>query len=985
MRKLLFIAFLVLAFFQAQAQDGYFYQTYYQHNFDNIGNETNAILQDAQGIMYFGHRKGMLRYDGSHWRLIETPASVYGLGLDRKSNTVYIGGRHFVGYIDKKSTGDETFKEIKLSVETSYDFTEVVCVEDRVFFYGDGLVVEYDPVKKEVAALRKSEPEKELLSVFNIKNDVYFEVGNKGIHRYSGGALKPLNAFIPEYDRVLFAEPIPEIGKTFIGTLTGDFYLFDGKQFEKQEFEDSTYLETSQILDAKSLGDSKIALSGIRGGCLIADFTTGKTVEIINFQSGLPDDEVFAIGTDKSSGIWIAHAYGFSRVDHKLPFRNYSEYNNLSGYVLDIYSSNNEELYVATTNGVYMLSEIKNFEEIEKIVARTIYKNRSSKVFSKKDKPNAGSKKIKSLLSSFGKKNKDSKEKGNDSERSEEEAQEDNIVSKAKHKLDKIKKGIFKRKKDRKKKKKGKKGGDEASDDSTTEESDDSPPAPKSSDKKNTKPKKGKSKKRKTRTVYRTETILALESIKHAFKKVEGINGKCSFIKELNGRIIAGGTSGLYEINGETAQSISEDPIQHFCVSEHRDAIFATTLNNSLLTVTKEGNEWNIIQTTFAFKDRVDHIFEDKRNFIWIAGSDFIHRLELNGTNNITDIRSLEIENKYGDPVYPLYHQGELHFVVSSSAYKYIHKDMSLKEVPSLSAHFPQSAHLISRSEHYLWAKKDHGFWQLYGNSEDFNQNNLILLNIMDNIENIIPDKDNRFVWVVTADNRFFKFDISGKKNIGHEYSLLIDRIKNKNGELLPLSNLTLNFEDNSLNFSFITPEYLNSEALEYQYMLEGKMDDWSEWSRNGSVDFPHLPPSKYLLKIRSRNAFGHIEEHDVFRFTVPPPYWRTWWFYAIEIGFFGSMILLTAYLNRRATARAKYFVFIRKTLTILTLILTAEFVKVILLSNVDIEGSPVWDFGLEVGFALLIFPFERLLSYLINKTNKSEDNEVAHKGEAPG
>ena len=87
-------------------------------------------------------------------------------------------------------------------------------------------------------------------------------------------------------------------------------------------------------------------------------------MNVLNYQNGLPDNEVFAINIDNANGLWLTHGYGISRIDFSLPISDYSHYPGLSGVTTAILSHNNE-LYVGTNEGVFVLDEVREYDKVD--------------------------------------------------------------------------------------------------------------------------------------------------------------------------------------------------------------------------------------------------------------------------------------------------------------------------------------------------------------------------------------------------------------------------------------------------------------------------------------------------------------------------------------------------------------------------------------------------------------------------------------------
>ena len=105
----------------------------------------------------------------------------------------------------------------------------------------------------------------------------------------------------------------------------------------------------------------------LEGGALVVEKKSGKIKFTINYINGLPDDEIFAIGVDNNNGLWLSHQFGLTRADMQLPIDNFSIYPGLKGNLITSLWHKNE-LYIATSEGVYYLKEIKNYTEVEILV-----------------------------------------------------------------------------------------------------------------------------------------------------------------------------------------------------------------------------------------------------------------------------------------------------------------------------------------------------------------------------------------------------------------------------------------------------------------------------------------------------------------------------------------------------------------------------------------------------------------------------------------
>jgi DNA-binding CsgD family transcriptional regulator len=82
--------------------------------------------------------------------------------------------------------------------------------------------------------------------------------------------------------------------------------------------------------------------------------------------------------------------------------------------------------------------------------------------------------------------------------------------------------------------------------------------------------------------------------------------------------------------------------------------------------------------------------------------------------------------------------------------------------------------------------------------------------------------------------------------------------------------------DENNINFYYTVPEYNKYINAEYQYMLEGFQDKWSEWNVKSSVNFKNLPAGDYVFKVRAKYANSNLDNTVVYAFTILKPWYGT-------------------------------------------------------------------------------------------------------------
>ncbi|MCO6477033.1 MAG: response regulator [Phaeodactylibacter sp.] len=110
----------------------------------------------------------------------------------------------------------------------------------------------------------------------------------------------------------------------------------------------------------------------------------------------------------------------------------------------------------------------------------------------------------------------------------------------------------------------------------------------------------------------------------------------------------------------------------------------------------------------------------------------------------------------------------------------------------------------------------------------------------------------------------------------------------------------------NQLTLSWAAP-HPTAHQLRFSYLLEGQDRNWSPLIKENKATFTGLRPGRYHFKVRAVAGNGRWSKTAAYSFTIRPPWWATWWAYALYILMAGGTItgLYRFQLSRRL-ARAE-------------------------------------------------------------------------------
>ncbi len=98
-----------------------------------------------------------------------------------------------------------------------------------------------------------------------------------------------------------------------------------------------------------------------------------------------------------------------------------------------------------------------------------------------------------------------------------------------------------------------------------------------------------------------------------------------------------------------------------------------------------------------------------------------------------------------------------------------------------------------------------------------------------------------------------------------------------------------------ALEIDYTALGFVGAERMRFRYRLEGLDQAWTEAGTRRTAYFSHLPEGQYTLRVTAANYDGvwNTEGSSV-TITIIPPFYRTWWFYALAaMGVFGLITLV--------------------------------------------------------------------------------------------
>lgn len=950
-KPLLFLLPAFLISLNLLGQKGQLFMTNFKPESDHYDAQVFDIEQGEYGQMFVASRSGILAFNGEIWTSISTPGTPYVLTYDTLSQKMWVGCKNSLGFLSREINGKYAYQEVFGLSDGLAEFRQMNVQDSTASFYSDPLVIQintHEQLVRDTLLIDHGYGRGMITSP-----NGNFVVKQDGFYRLADGQFAKTDLLgAPTSKRLLFS--VETRGQILTGWEDGSLFYFDGKGFSEWLHEGKNYIQENFLTDGIALPDGRIVLLTITGGAVIID-EAGKTQHYLNYNTGLPDDEILASGLDGQGGLWLAHDYGLTRVDLYLPLKNYAFYPGLSGNVLAV-AQYNKTMYVGTSEGLFSLEEVKDYEKLEVILR----KKESQEASNGGDSPAKTS--SKKRFSIFSNKEKDEPAPSTLAGATSNEPTLTVKTTEAPKKESKgVLGGLFK---------KNKKGKEEDTPTLALKPIEEVKPEPIKEE-----VKKPDRKPRSTvqTSVPVTKKVYKLRSIKYQYVKVSGIDAKTQMLKVFAGSLWASTSLGLYEIkDGKANKVISVREINAFYYDETHNVIMLAT-ESGIKILAKENGKWLEKPDYSGINFPVYSMARDQSGNYWFSSDSQVGTFGLM-KGNMENIRLSEIENPFSDIIYTGLVKDTIRFFLSDLVYRFNAENGTLE--PDLAMNqLWNSRPKLYEDKGQFWLNRAKDWTQLEGNSEI----NLAYLRLFKEVGSLYTDADKN-LWVIAGNQQLFKIPTQSA-NEREVFPVFVSSVSNLGGQPLTLQNLTLEHNENGLSFYFASPFYLAEKSVEYQYFIEGLMDSWSSWSPTSEVQLPFLPTGDYKLHVKARNIFGQEIESQVFEYSIKPAYWNTWWFYLLEVSFFATLIIISIYLNKSGQQT-----FFTKSLTFMTLIIIVELLHSVMENTFkSAVNTPVYEFLLNVILALSIYPLERLMSnFLISKNlTKTKDIIKIMKGEA--
>jgi hypothetical protein len=97
-----------------------------------------------------------------------------------------------------------------------------------------------------------------------------------------------------------------------------------------------------------------------------------------------------------------------------------------------------------------------------------------------------------------------------------------------------------------------------------------------------------------------------------------------------------------------------------------------------------------------------------------------------------------------------------------------------------------------------------------------------------------------------------------------------------------PNAPIDVPYRKNHLTFTYTAIALADGSHVRFQYRLAGFDSDWLPATEARSASYSNLPDGNFAFEVRAIDPRGHWGKPAQLAFSIAPPYWLTWWFFAV-------------------------------------------------------------------------------------------------------
>lgn len=322
-----------------------------KHDYQALNQNWSVCQHPSTGFVYVANSKGLLEYDGTHWRTYRLPDRqiVRSVAVDGQGR-IFTGGLGEFGYWSPDSSGSLGYHSLNRLIKTSRfrkeEIWNIVTGPDFVFFQSFSTAFLYQR-----GQIRELSLPGNILFLFRVGDRFLLQAIGQGLYELAGGRFQPLSG-TESLSRTAVHTILPfGTSDLLIGTQAHGLFVYQQGSLTPWITPASAFLQKYQCNKGIRLPDGQYALGTILNGLIVTDWT-GAIHTHLSRKEGMQNNTILALALDAQGHLWTGLDDGLDVVAFHYPLAYFSDANGQLGTPYDAVL-HQQKLFLGTNHGVF--------------------------------------------------------------------------------------------------------------------------------------------------------------------------------------------------------------------------------------------------------------------------------------------------------------------------------------------------------------------------------------------------------------------------------------------------------------------------------------------------------------------------------------------------------------------------------------------------------------------------------------------------------
>lgn len=310
-----------------------------------------SISQAIDKTIYVSNNEGLLEYNGSKWRLYDSPNGTILRSVKVINDKVYTGSYMDFGFWQKNQYGSLVYTSLKdkagVNKVEDEEFWQIVELDDWVLFQSFERIFIYNTQDN---TFRVITSKSRINKIFKIDKTIYFQKSNEGLFKIENGSALLFNDNI-----ILKQNEIVNIfqnsNSLLIQTKEAGFYNLKPDELRQWNITANALLNTVSVYNSLRTKNGTFVLGTISNGIIQLN-EKGEVILQIKQENGISNNTILSLFEDVDQNIWLGLDNGINILYLNSPYRVYKDKQGVLGTIYAL-SATAEYLYIGTNQGLF--------------------------------------------------------------------------------------------------------------------------------------------------------------------------------------------------------------------------------------------------------------------------------------------------------------------------------------------------------------------------------------------------------------------------------------------------------------------------------------------------------------------------------------------------------------------------------------------------------------------------------------------------------